>query len=129
MVPNRGVLSFLDQLKMPPMDGAPEDDPLNQPVPNAVMPPSPRGMTEETPAGVVNPQTGAEMLPNTETLPDQEGPDPSIDWNQEVQRLPVYEYQGQRIVGDLRWAPEWPQNLQPVDWVIVPSNGSEWKQS
>ena len=133
-MPNKysGALGFINDIGSLPSldDGMPKPDPMNQRIPKFEKPKAPRGITEETSAGIVLPESGAELQPDIQQQPYRPGlEDDDTSWNQEVTRQPVYEYDGMRIVGDLQWAPEWPQDLQPVDWVIVPVNGTEWKQS
>lgn len=38
-----------------------------------------------------------------------------------VERVPVYSWRGQEFIGPLEMAPSWPQDLQPVRWVDVPT--------
>ena len=122
-MPNKynGALSFINDIGSLPSldDGMPKPDPMNQRIPKAPKQP------QETGSGAMD------MGPTEQPVyhPDPTEPDDATQWNQEVTRQPVYEYDGMRIVGDLRWAPEWSQDLQPVDWVIVPTPRSEWKQS
>lgn len=117
------------------MDGLPGADPLNQRIPKATKPPTPHGITEETPSGIVLPGQQSELMPDMSQLPYQTQPEPNVygsdeetSWDQQVERVPVYQLpDGREYVGDLQWAPSVPQDLQPIEYRMVPRSGTAWK--
>lgn len=99
--------------------------------------PAYRAQRPATQYGDENPETGASVVPGAEEMPyvaeapgsGQRGSTENGTWDAVTDRVPIYEYNGQRIVSELQWLPSWPQDLQPVDWVDVPRSGTEWRVS